>query len=374
MASRRVHGAWITALACVGLAASGCRHRAPDPVRVFVSNEDSGDVTVVDAARDVVVASIPVGRRPRGVRLSPDGKLLYVAVSGAPKAGPPAQRRDEVAAIPARASERKNAAVPKATPADHDESRPQYDEGADGLAVVDLARGAVVRTLHAGHDPESFDVAPDGRTLYVSNEDASTLTVLDAQSGTVKASVRVGDEPEGVTVSRDGRFVYVACEGSSEVVVVETGTNGVVAHIPTAPRPRAVAFHVDGTRALVTAENGGAVDLVDVPSHAPVGRVKMETAAARPMGITLSRDGERAWVANGREGSVTEIDVGGRRVVRTVHAVGTRPWGVALTPDDKKLYVAAGPDLAVVDTATGAVTKRIPVGAGPWGVAVERRP
>ncbi len=372
MVPRPVRSACVVAAAVLAIGAAGCRKRTPDPVRVFVSNEDSGDVSVIDAARDVVVATIPVGRRPRGLRVSPDGKLLYVAVSGAPKGGPPAKRGEDVAAIPAKAVERKTAA-PKATPADHDDTRAEYAENADGVAVVDLDRGTVLRTLRAGRDPEAFDLSPDGRTLYVSNEDSATLTVLDATNGAVNATVRVGEEPEGVTVSRDGRFVYVACEGTSEVVVVEARTNTVVTRVPTASRPRAIAFHVDGTRALVTAETGGAVDVLDAQSHAAVGRVRMESSTARPMGIALSSDGDHAWVANGRDGSVAELDVAARKVARTIHGIGTRPWGVALAPDDKKLYVAAGPDLAVVDTTTGAVVKRIPVGTGPWGVVTSRR-
>ena len=56
---------------------------------VCVSNERSGNVTVIDAATDKVVATIPAGKRPRGIQASPDGKTLYVAVSGSPIIGPP---------------------------------------------------------------------------------------------------------------------------------------------------------------------------------------------------------------------------------------------------------------------------------------------
>src|SRR6478609_8116340 len=56
---------------------------------VCVTNERSGDVTIIDGASHAVVATIPVGKRPRGVHPSPDGKFLYVALSGSPIAGPP---------------------------------------------------------------------------------------------------------------------------------------------------------------------------------------------------------------------------------------------------------------------------------------------
>ena len=52
--------------------------------RVYVSNEDDGTVAVIDADRGAAIGTIAVGKRPRGLALSPDGGLLYVAVSGMP--------------------------------------------------------------------------------------------------------------------------------------------------------------------------------------------------------------------------------------------------------------------------------------------------
>src|SRR2546425_2524640 len=52
--------------------------RAGAELRVFVTNEKSDDVTVIDAATRAVVGTIPVGKRPRGVAVSPDGRRGYV--------------------------------------------------------------------------------------------------------------------------------------------------------------------------------------------------------------------------------------------------------------------------------------------------------
>src|SRR4051812_35888725 len=68
--------------ALASLAAAG------DPYEVWVSNERSGDVTVVDAATQTVVATVPAGKRPRGIHASPDGALVFVALSGSPISTP----------------------------------------------------------------------------------------------------------------------------------------------------------------------------------------------------------------------------------------------------------------------------------------------
>src|SRR5205807_9044821 len=50
-------------------------------LRVFVTNEKSDDVTVIQADTGTVLKTLAVGQRPRGVTASADGKRVYVANS-----------------------------------------------------------------------------------------------------------------------------------------------------------------------------------------------------------------------------------------------------------------------------------------------------
>src|SRR5215510_3829222 len=103
--------------------------------RLFVTNENGGDISVIDVASHRVTATIPIGKRPRGIRLSPDGKLLYVALSGSPIAGPGV-----------------------------DESTlPPPDRKADGIGVVDLKARKFLRLMPGGSDPERVAISQDGK-------------------------------------------------------------------------------------------------------------------------------------------------------------------------------------------------------------------
>ena len=55
---------------------------------VYVTNETSGNLSVIDATTGTVVGVVALGRRPRGIAASPDGRTLYVALSGSPAAPP----------------------------------------------------------------------------------------------------------------------------------------------------------------------------------------------------------------------------------------------------------------------------------------------
>jgi YVTN family beta-propeller protein len=46
---------------------------------VYVSNGKDGSVSVIDTATNAVVATVPVGKRPWNMAITPDGAKLYVA-------------------------------------------------------------------------------------------------------------------------------------------------------------------------------------------------------------------------------------------------------------------------------------------------------
>ena len=80
---------------------------------------------MVDVGAQKVVATIPVGKRPRGIRVSPDGTVLYVALSGSPIAPPGVDEK----------------------------TLPPADKKADGIGVVSIKDLKLLRVLQAGRTP-----------------------------------------------------------------------------------------------------------------------------------------------------------------------------------------------------------------------------
>ena len=314
--------------------------------RVYVTDEDGGDVIVIDASDDEVVARVPVGKRPRGVRVSPDGKRLYVALSGSPKSPPGTDP----------------ATVPPA------------DRAADGIGIIDLSNLKLTRTLPAGQDPEFFDVTGDGKRLWVSNEETAEATLVEVDGGRILRRVKVGEEPEGVTVHPDGKEVYVTNERDSTVSVLDVESGAALAQIPVCNRPRSVIFSADGLRAFAACEESHSLAVIETRGRKPAGNLDLPGEGVRPMGLAVSGDGRTLYVSGGRGRTVHVVDLadGAARIRATFTDIGERPWGIGLSRDGKKLYTANGRsgDVSVIDTASGKVAKRIAVGGSPWGVAV----
>jgi YVTN family beta-propeller protein len=328
---------------CLSFVFAACNRTPQSPAyRIYVTNERSGDLSVIDSATHEVIATVPLGKRPRGIHASPDGRTIYVALSGSPIAPPGV-----------------------------DESTlPPPDKSADAIGVFDVGENKLVRLIRAGSDPEEFDLSKDGTLLFCSNEDAGLTSIVDIATGQVLASIPVGPEPEGVTTSPDGKLVYVTSEQGGTVAVIDTVAHKTIKTIPVGNRPRDVAFFPDGTKAYVTRENDGVISLIDVIRQQPVQTIELgPQGEIKPMSVILSRDATKAYVSGGRGKKVFVVDTTTNEVTASF-VVGDRPWGLALSPDEKILYTANGPsnDVSVIDLASQKVIKKIKVGASPWGV------
>jgi YVTN family beta-propeller protein len=315
--------------------------------RAYVSNEDGHSVTIIDTEKMEAIGSIAVGKRPRGLKLSADGKRLYVAVSGLAKC-PPSVPDEECAKL-------------------------ERDLKADGVAVVDTATSKVLSVLQAGSDPEQFDLTTDGKLLIVANEDTASATVIELPSGTIRQKIPVGREPEGVRVSPDGKWFVITNESDHSISLIDAKTLQVKRSIKVGQRPRDIAFAPDHHTAYVTGEFDASVYKISTAGDAPVEKLIQLRKEARPMAVLLDAKQNRLYVSTGRGGTVAVLALDKPGLISEV-PVGPRPWGMALSADGSRIYTANGPsnDVSIVDTRTLQVIKKIPVGRSPWGIALSR--
>jgi YVTN family beta-propeller protein len=166
--------------------------------RLYVSNETSGDVTVIDVGTSNVIDTIAVGKRPRGIQRAPDGSTVYVALSGSVPNGPAEREKG-----------------------DKGDKKEADDRSADAIGVIDTRMDKLVCRLPSGIDPEQLAVSLDGASLFISSEDAAEMSIVDIAKKKIDSSYKVGEEPEGVGVSPDGKWVYVTCEATNEIHVFD---------------------------------------------------------------------------------------------------------------------------------------------------------
>lgn len=347
-----LHG--VQALGSVLMALAALTGQAAQNYQVYVSNERSGDVTVINGSDHQVIGTIPLGKRPRGIHVGPDGKTVYVALSGTPLAAPP----------------QLDANGNPVLPMSKDDDAVKADKSADAIGVVDVATRQLTGKISAGSDPEEFSLSKDGTRLYVANEDFKAASVINIATGKVEHIIAVGQEPEGVATEPDGKRFYVTCEAGGDVYVIETGGYTVVGHFKVNVRPRSMDFLPGGSIGFIPSELTGELNVIDTMSL-KVLKVVALPAGSRPMSVKVAPDGRKIYVSNGRAGTVSVLDSHTYELLNTIK-VGVRPWGIAFSPNGKFLYTANGPsnDVSVVDLQAGKEVARVKVGISPWAVAI----
>jgi len=309
---------------------------------------------VLDTVRGAVIATVIVGKRPRGLAVSHDGSRLYVAVSGVPR-------------CPSGVARARCARLPR-------------DLAADGVAVVDTRTLKVLERLPAGSDPVELALGHSERQLFVADEDGG-VSVVNLRAGTLLTHIHVASGPRAVRVSPNGEWVAVASDLGHALTLIDSHLLESVRTTALGRLPVDLTFALDGREAYVADELDSAVYRIGMPAGlagegTPVpaahGSVLVRLPFAdRPAGIALDASRGRLYVSTGRSGSVAVIALAGPTLLREVH-VGTRPQGLALTPNERLLFIAdrGSNAVTVLDTATLRVLAQVPVGHSPWAVAM----
>ena len=151
----------------------------------YVTNGGSGTVTVLDVVNVRLDREVRVGQNPMAVAASPTRAEVYVVNAGV------AGGLGSISVIDAE----KNAVA--ATIALH-QKPVSIDLDAAGtlayvansesnsISVIDLKARQEIAQIGAGEEPVAVRISPDGRTLVVANRRANSVSVFDA----IKRSVR----------------------------------------------------------------------------------------------------------------------------------------------------------------------------------------
>lgn len=187
-----------------------------DGSKVLVTNWCSMDLDIVDTAKGEVVTTIPIdGKHPRGIAITPDDKVAFVAVMGS-----------------------------------------------DKTVRVDLESGKTSDFAATGDGPRHLLVSPDGSKLYISNNGAGTVSEVDATTGKTLREVQVGSEPRSMAISPDGGAIYVGNYGSSTVSKIRTEDFEVVQTEKTDALPIGITYEPTKKRVWV-ASYGGSIIVFD---------------------------------------------------------------------------------------------------------------
>ncbi|SIN85439.1 40-residue YVTN family beta-propeller repeat-containing protein [Parasphingorhabdus marina DSM 22363] len=162
---------------------------SPSRDRVYVSNMQSGTVSVIDFLKKRKIRDLAAGREPEGLALTPNGKRLLVA-----------------------------------------------DRQEDVLYIFDTESLTEIAALDTGKFPIRVAVSPDGRIAVTSNLGDGALGVYDLEKLEPLPAIEVSGDARAAQVtilfSDDGKTIYAAETGTNRIAEIDIETGMVVRRLP----------------------------------------------------------------------------------------------------------------------------------------------
>ena len=197
-----------------GIAAS------PNGKRLYVAENLTNKVAVVDLDTQQVITKIEVGEYPYDCLISSDGSRVYVS-----------------------------------------------NWGSRSVAVIDTVDNKIIGKIQVGDHPNDLELTRDGKTLYVANANSNTVSVIDtAQMKEIEAistalhpKSPIGSTPNAVALSPDEKTIFIANADNNNIAIVDVANRGkseIEGFIPTGWYPTSVRVSKDGKRIFVANGKG----------------------------------------------------------------------------------------------------------------------
>jgi DNA-binding beta-propeller fold protein YncE len=136
----------------------------------------------------------------------------------------------------------------------------------DSVSLIDVPQGKVLAEAACGRNPSAVAIAPDGKTVAVSNLWSGSLTFFSIGTGTLDKTrdIAVGGYPRGLVFGRDGKSLFAAVAGQDEVIQVDWAAGRVMRRWPAPREPRSLALSADGRWLVAASSRSGQVRCWDV--------------------------------------------------------------------------------------------------------------
>jgi YVTN family beta-propeller protein len=319
----------------IGLA--GCVREARPPVpgaeipedrtRVFVANESSNSVTVIDARTFQVLATIDAKyHATHDLALSRDGSLLLATNLASGRLS-----LIDTLAMETIGSVYTGERAHVVAFTNDDRQAWIANIGENNVSILDVSTRRILGTIPTGKGPTGLAFSRDGRFAYVSNMGDKTVAVVDTATQAVVKSIPVGTNPHFLILGPDGR-IWGCNTGSNDIYVIDPGTQDIVGSFQVGPSPQQIAFGYKGLQGpLAYVTVAGFNKVLVLGGEAPRLRLMEEIEVGdAPNGIWANSQGTRVFVVHERSNDLRVIDTGTSRVISTM-PVGRKPIRVVVT-------------------------------------------
>jgi DNA-binding beta-propeller fold protein YncE len=207
----------------------------PDKKTAAINVAGDNVIAVVDVPSGQVMRKVPTGKFPCDLHFTPDGRFAYT----------PERDQDTVSMYDTRTWELvKTVSFPAGSQpymlrVSHDGKEVWVQTAkADTNVVLNAADLSTLATLPTGKGPVTNSWTPDGKLSVVTNSGDTFASVFDALSYKEVGRLAVGQGAANIGFTRDGATGFMAVTGANSVAVIDMGKLTVVTQLRAGTQPQ----------------------------------------------------------------------------------------------------------------------------------------
>lgn len=236
----------------------------PSTNKLYVVNEFSNTVSVIDTNTDAVKSTINLGNFPYGIDMNPLNNRIYIT-----------------------------------------------NRGSNTVSVLDGSVDIKLDDITVGKSPVGIAVNPSANWIYVTNLDDGTVSVIDGITNDVIETVSVGKTPYGIAVNPLSNQIYVTDIITNTVTVIDGKTNEIIAKIPVGKKPTGLAIDIpdkqgENNRLYVANYDSDSVSVIDTVTNKVTSNIT--SVGDSPVGMAVNAISNKLYVSNIASNTVAVID------------------------------------------------------------------
>lgn len=250
------------------------------------------------------------------------------------------------------------------------------DKDDSKLAIVDPASLKVVGRVPAGDDPHEVVVSDDGTLAFVSNYGAfgkplHTISVIDLEHQQALPAIDLGAlvAPHGMDAA-NGKIYFTA--EMSKVIGRINPSSRQVDWVLGLGQNRTHMVKISGNGDAIYTSNvmSDSISVIEKDANAQGWRETVVPVGKGPEGFDVSPDGKELWAANSHDGTVSVVDLAGKKVAQVLKIPTQFANRLKFTPDGRMVLISdlGTGDLVFLDAKARKEIKRISVGKGCAGI------
>jgi YVTN family beta-propeller protein len=198
--------------------------------RIYTSNRDSDTISVIDGFNNKQLTKISVDDSPLGIGINLATSWIYVANFNS-------KTITVIDAIENQVIKTlKYASLPYDIVINPHTNRVYVsDLGKDSVLVLDGNNNSLVSTIPVGSKPSVLAINTQTDTIYVSNFQNDSVSVINGTSNKIETNIKVGDSPVGIAVNPRTNKIYVDNLKDNSISVINGTTNKLIENISLEP-------------------------------------------------------------------------------------------------------------------------------------------